>query len=368
MNRINRKATASPPCFDPASLVHCMVWLLLLLIAGGAAARDDAGLLDIIITPNEGVPVIATPGQHFDAIVRVQGALELRQADRVVPLATQWLPQPGDRHMARCTIPAGTEAGAYSIVLRAGDQEDFNGRSVWVVPEFPEVYEIAHLTDTHVGSGRHPRPSEDIFREMIQHVNDSPAAFVVITGDLTDNGTPEQFQQFLEVLNTSTKPTFVCAGNHDRLARNYEAVFGPLTYWFTYGHDAYLAFDTKDFRVADELGVQDALLERYRRAMMPARWRIGLTHRYEADMGLRAQLILFVDYPLDHLLYGHWHRENVSNVQAMPWPKVKATVTPAAINGAMRMVAIGRAVAGEGIEPAPVLRAVKVREEERVAP
>jgi predicted phosphodiesterase len=195
---------------------------------------------------------------------------------------------------------------------------------------------------------------------MIQHVNGTDAAFVVITGDLTEGGDPEQFQAFLAILNECTKPTYVCSGNHDRQEANYAAAFGPLTYWFTFSEDAYLVFDTQDFRVADELGHQDALLERYREAMTPSRWRIGLTHRYELDQGMRSQLILFVDHRLDHLLYGHWHRENKSNAEAMPWPDVPATVTPAAINGVLRMVRMGRAIEGEGIQPGPAETAVAV--------
>jgi predicted phosphodiesterase len=325
-----------------------------------ATARDAAGLLSVIITPNEGVPAIVTPGQTFDAVLTAQGDLALLQDETRVPLAVEWQPLPGSRHRARCTVPADTAPGAYAIAVQSGGVADTLIRAVWVVQSFPEVYAIAHLSDTHIGSDRHPRPSTDILHDMIQHVNAGPAAFVAITGDLTDGGQPEQFQQFLAILNECTKPTFVCPGNHDRQASNYEAAMGPLTYWFTFGADAFLVFDTQDYRVADELGRQDALLERYRQAMMPSRWRIGLTHRFEPDQGMRSQLILFADHRLDHLFYGHWHRENKSNAEAMPWPDVPATVTPAAINGAMRIVKIGRATEGEGIQPGPVEKVVVV--------
>lgn len=332
-----------------------------------ASARDAAGLLDTIIMPNEGAPAIVQAGMPFDAILTSKCRVSLRAGTAEIPLAAAWSTLPGERYTARCTVPDSTAPGVYAIAVAGEGADDSAVRAVWIVDEFPETYTIAHLTDTHIGSDRHSRASTDIFRELIQHVNSSDAAFAVITGDLTEGGEAAQFQQFLEVLNTCTKPTYVCSGNHDRQGLHYEEAFGPPTYWFTFGagdhEDGYLVFDTKDFVVAGELDGQDALLQRYRRAIMPCRWRIGLTHRYELDMGMRSQLTLFVDDPLDYLIYGHWHRENSSNEEAMPWPDIRATVTPAAINGSMRMFTIGPAVEGAGIVPGPVLNVVDVGKE-----
>lgn len=333
------------------------------LLATAAGARDSAGLLSTIITPNEGVPAVLLAGTTFDAVVTAQGDLSLRREAETVALEVEWLPLPGDRDLARCLVPENAAAGAYELVISGDGVADNLVRAVWVVESFPETYAIAHITDTHIGSTRHARASEDIFLDLVEHVNASDAAFVAITGDVTENGDAEQFQSFLEVLNRCTKPTFVCAGNHDRQALHYEHAFGPLDYWFTYGEDGYLVFDTKDFMVSAGLDGQDSLLQRFRRAIMPCRWRIGLTHRYEFDMGMRSQLTLFVDNPLDYLIYGHWHRANATNAEAMPWPGVRATVTPAAINGAMRMFRIGPAVEGAGIEAGPVMEIAGVGEE-----
>ena len=344
-------------------------WFLAIAVTTclGAFARDAAGLLSTIVTPNEGVPAIVTAGATFDAVLTAQGRLSLRDGSRDIALSAEWLPWPGGRHIARCTVPVETSAGAYTIAVTGEAVDDSVVRAVWVVDAFPETYGIVHLTDTHVGSDRHPRSSTDIFRDLIHYVNESDAAFAVITGDLTEGGEAAQFQQFLVVLNTCTKPTFVCAGNHDRQALHYEEALGPLTYWFTYGAgdttDGYLVFDTKDFMVAGELDGQDGLLQRYRRAIMPCRWRIGLTHRYEVDMGMRSQLTLFADNPLDYLIYGHWHHENKTNAEAMPWPGVRATVTPAAINGSVRLFRIGRAVEGAGIEAGPAMRVTTTGED-----
>ncbi|NIA13830.1 MAG: hypothetical protein GWP08_07090 [Nitrospiraceae bacterium] len=314
----------------------------LLALSTVAAARGPDGALDILHTPNNGLPVIVLPGTSFDAVARAGGALHLvnEQSGAKIPLDAQWVDVPGPVKHAQCTVPGDTPPGAYALEVADGDRVDRNRRAVYVRESFPDHYAIAHLTDTHIGSARHPRPAADIFRDAIQAVNNSSAAFCVITGDLTDDGKPEQFKRFLDILDTCAIPTFVCPGNHDRLALNYENTFGLNTYLFWFGSDAYLSFDTKDFNVATELGRQDADLHVFRRAAKPARWTIGLTHRYEPDMGMRSQLTLFVDNPLDHLIYGHTHRANREDETTVPWGTTQITVTPAAVDGQMRWIDI----------------------------
>jgi hypothetical protein len=120
-------------------------------------------------------------------------------------------------------------------------------------------------------------------------------------------------------------------------------------FWF--GKDGFLSYDTKDYSSASELGPQDGLLEVYRRAIKPARWSVGLTHRYEPMQGIRSQLVLFVDDPLDFLLFGHWHRENTAEQRAVPWGTTPITVVPAAINGRYRLIDVTE----RGLRPRPFL-------------
>jgi len=262
---------------------------------------------------------------------------------------------PGGVFLARCSVDAGAQAGTYAIEAEAGGAVDRNVRSVYIRESFPEYYLIAHLTDTHVGSGRHPRPAAEIFRDAVQAANESAAAFALVTGDLTEDGEAAQFGRFLEVLDTCTLPTFVCAGNHDRKGLNYENTFGPDTYLFRFGEDGYIAFDTKDFVMADHVGPQDADLQVFRRAVKGGRWAVGFSHRYEPDMGLRCQLVLFVDDPLDHFIFGHYHRVNAETEVTVPWGKTPITITPATVDGFLRIID----VSAKGVQPRPP---------ERVAP
>ncbi len=312
---------------------------LCVLLCAYAAARNDDGTLGLIQRPNNGVPTIIMPGQTFTAVLSHKSELSLRKDKRSWGLECSWVPLPGDQICALCTAPETIAPGCYALQAVSEYDEDVNERALYVVESFPEAYFIAHITDTHIGTTRHSRPTADIIGDVMESVNASEASLALITGDLTENGTPEQFRAFLEILDACLLPTFVVSGNHDRLARHYELFFGPLTYGFQFGPDGYLGFDTKDFLVADALGPQDGALHRLRREIRSARWSIGFTHRYDLTMGMRAQMTLFVDDPLDYLIYGHYHREPAEQ-DGIPWGRTNIIMTPAAINGYWRPIEV----------------------------
>jgi predicted phosphodiesterase len=322
---------------------------LLLLLPLSGHARDASGLLDLVITPNNGMPALVTPGGAFDAVLREKGELQLSRDGKTLPLTAEWTELPGGKFRAHCAVPADTASGAWSLQGAANGKTDTTPRAVFVFPEFPEYYIIAHLSDVHIGFDK--KPADEIFRRTIAAVNDSDAAFAVITGDLTHGGAPDQFRTLLEVMDTCNLPTFVTTGNHDRDGQNYERFFGPVTHRFTFGRDGYLAFDTKDYVTADGMGPQDGLLCEYRRELKPCRWVIGLTHRYEPMMGMRAQLTMFVDDPLDLLLFGHIHRElKPENGEIMPWGTTPMLAVPAERDGKYRLIDI----TAQGPRPRPV--------------
>lgn len=323
-------------------LVYCVFVLLSL----PALARSTNGSLYAIQTPNNGMPALTTPGGSFDAMIASKGELQLSAGDRLIPLTAQWEDAPGEYALAHCRIPADIPPGTYALQWKNADLSDINVRSVFVYAAFPEYYSIAHVSDTHLGKRA---STEATNTAVIQAVNASGAVLAAVTGDLTESGDDAQFRDFLRVLDTCTLPTFVCPGNHDRQPGKYEQFFGPTCYMFGFGRDGYISFDTKDFSAAGDLGPQDGLLETYRRALKPSRWVVGLTHRYEAMQGMRSQLTLFSDDPLDCLLFGHWHRENTAEQRTVPWGTTPITVVPAAVNGKYRIIDVTE----KGLLPRP---------------
>ncbi len=339
--------------------------LVLLLAVLPAAARQEDGLLGLIQRPNNGVPALVLPGGQFDARLGARAELAMEGPQGRYPLEATWTLLPGGQFQARCTIPEAAPPGTYALAATSDQGADNNLRSLYVFEAFPEYYTVAHVSDTHLGKVREgKRPPLDVNTELFTALNDADAHLVLVTGDLTEGGRPEEFRRLLGVLDRCAAPTFVCPGNHDRNALHYERFFGPCYYRFRFGQDGYLAFDTKDFVTADELGPQDGFLQRARRELKACRFTIGFTHRYEPTMGMRSQLSLFVDNPLDLLLAGHWHRENTAEERALPWGKTALSVVPAAVDGYARLLDM----TAKGLIPRPVAQFTSVGPQEPPAP
>src|SRR5438874_6895821 len=87
---------------------------------------------------------------------------------------------------------------------------------------------IAQLSDVHVGGSRY---REELLRTAIAEVNAAEPDLVVVAGDLTDDGYPDQYPLAAQELAELACPRVVrVPGNHD--ARNvgylrFEDTFGP---------------------------------------------------------------------------------------------------------------------------------------------
>ncbi len=320
--------------------IPLLILFYILVIAGKSNARNADGTLGLLRTPNNGTPVILTAGNTFEVVLEGEAKLTLSGNAGTLGLDVAWSSLPGGLKRGQCAARMSLTPGFYTIHAETATGIDTNNRSVYVLDKFPESYQIAHITDLHIGGSSTPDTKTDLLQSVIETLNTSDAAFALITGDLTENGDPAEFQHVLELLDTCRMPTYVVAGNHDRKDNNYQKFFGPLPYAFLFGEDGYLAFDTKDFLIADEMREQNGLLHFYRRQLRAARWSIGFTHRYDIAMGIRTQLCLFVDDPLDYLFYGHYHRDP-GEKDGIPWGNTRHILTPAAVDGMMRFVEIG---------------------------
>lgn len=338
-------------CIRTAARMAALCMFGMYAVLPVAGAREADGTLGLIQLPNDGVPVIIAPGATFDAVLTEPAAMFLEGGGHQYALEGAWTPLPGNRVKVACTTPDTIPPGGYTIVAATHAKTDRTPRSVYVRESFPEIYSIAHVTDTHIGKDHpYPRRSDDIIRDVLRAVNEAEVAMALITGDLTEGGEEDEFRRFLALLDLCAAPTFVCPGNHDRKNTNYERFFGLHYYMFTFGQDGYLVFDTKDYVTADDLGAQPGALERFRRILKPSRWTVGVTHRYEPSMGMRAQISLFLDNPLDFLVFGHWHRENTEQEKTTPWGHTRMIVTPAAIDGYIRIIDM----TARGMLPRPV--------------
>ncbi len=101
---------------------------------------------------------------------------------------------------------------------------------------------IAQLTDLHIADGPQGELAAWGAARAVERVNalrPAPAA-VVITGDVTDDGSPESYRLAAAILADLTAPVYVIPGNHDdraglRAAFGATAAAGTASRWSTWG-------------------------------------------------------------------------------------------------------------------------------------
>jgi predicted phosphodiesterase len=74
-------------------------------------------------------------------------------------------------------------------------------------PDLSESYEFIVVSDTHINS------DAEEFAKLKDHIGD--AKFIVITGDITGDGTREQIQRFIDTARAFSIPCYPVIGNHD---------------------------------------------------------------------------------------------------------------------------------------------------------
>ena len=193
--------------------------------------------LTILRKPLLNIPAIVAPGDTLridcaaDPAV-ADWAAELRHGSLVVPLAmlsaaydagTSWW------HLD-VQVPAVPLYELYDLHVSAEDRtEDLSWNAVRVIPGFKDSYYFIHITDTHLPTHLyHNEPgSEDDstsvidLREVIADINLINPEFVLLTGDLVNEGELEDYlyrryytrsQRLLAELQV---PVYLTAGNHD---------------------------------------------------------------------------------------------------------------------------------------------------------
>lgn len=295
---------------------------LCLLVAYAAVARDSEGALDLIRSPHNAWPAVVRPGGQFEAVLRQPAALSLVQPGAAAPgIVLETSATPTGTY--RVAIPEGTPAGVYALEAKTGDAVDRTARAVYVLGQQPDAYTVAHIAAPTLGA-------EDgaVLRTAIEAANRAEAALCIITGSLTASGRPEEFLEFLAILDECSAPTFAVPGPADRAAAHCERYLGDVTRSFWYGPDGYLGIDTSEAVPVDPLGDDLARLHEHRRAIRAARWSVGVTARYLSRMTMRAQLVLFADDPLDYLLASEIEPLAEGSETVLPWPTTVGLVPP----------------------------------------
>ena len=77
-----------------------------------------------------------------------------------------------------------------------------------------KAFRFAFLSDTHIGSPN--GIAEEDLRRTVRDINAmEDISFVVITGDITELGTPEELKKAKQILDSLDVPYYIIPGNHD---------------------------------------------------------------------------------------------------------------------------------------------------------
>jgi 3',5'-cyclic-AMP phosphodiesterase len=100
-------------------------------------------------------------------------------------------------------------------------------------------FNVALLSDVHYHFNELRNALEDINAR-----ND--IAFIVVTGDITDNGLQKEFELFRNIMAGSKVPWLTVIGNHDYLSNGrdvYRQMFGELNYSFVFNRTKLVFWD-----------------------------------------------------------------------------------------------------------------------------
>ncbi len=220
--------------------VRAAVLMLLTLgiFAAPASAQYDLGdTLTVIQKPLLNIPTILTPGDTLDIDCEADPLTTgwsawLTFGERTVPLemvsasyspSTLWW-------RLRAVVPEVEVFELYDLNVAAdGGILDRTVNAVSVIESFRDSWSFIHVTDPHMPthkyyyqSGADTDSTEmDDMREVIRDVNLIHPEFVLLTGDLVNEGELEDFlsrryySRAQGILTEFEVPVFMVAGNHD---------------------------------------------------------------------------------------------------------------------------------------------------------
>ena len=109
-------------------------------------------------------------------------------------------------------------------------------------------FRFAQLTDIHLNPGN-DGPTKALLASIDQINRTDSIDFVLVTGDLTEQGDTRMMLQVKACLDQLNCPYHVCMGNHETTwsesgCMGFSRIFGPEYYSFEYGGVLFLMFNT----------------------------------------------------------------------------------------------------------------------------
>ncbi len=217
--------------------VTALLWFtFVVLIASGSFGFALGDTLTVIQRPLLNIPAIVVPGDTLTIKCQADEgtagwAVAVRRGTTTVPM-----PLVGSTYNPSslwweidAIVPSVPTYDLYDLIVRAHGMEDTARHSVKIIPEFKEDYYFDHITDTHLpthlyyyqrGAATDSSGIVDL-REVIKDINIINPEFVLLTGDLVNEGELEDFlsrhyfSRAQRLLEEFCVPVYLTSGNHD---------------------------------------------------------------------------------------------------------------------------------------------------------
>jgi 3',5'-cyclic AMP phosphodiesterase CpdA len=205
--------------------------------APAAEGRTVGDTLTVVMRPILSVPEIVADGHGFTIEAKASTGTSgwsaaLERDDLSYPLALSGVSYESayERWFMTATVPTGTPEELYDLHVQAsGGIDDVTKHSVMVEDAISNDFYFVHITDTHLPThlfyyenGAETDTTEmDDLRAVIDDINIINPAFVLLTGDVVNEGELEDyldrhyFTKAKRILGEFDVPVFVTAGNHD---------------------------------------------------------------------------------------------------------------------------------------------------------
>ena len=174
------------------------------------------------------------------------------------------------------------------------------------------------LSDIHVNPGNF---NEKMLRQAVQEINGEQADAVILTGDLTDDGSDEELTNVKSILDLINKPFYVIPGNHENnWSQSNCKTFSDL--WgsdrFTFTHDSLLVIGMNcgpfmkmgdgHIKREDLLWLDKTLHDNLKPGMRV----LSINHYPLLDDldNYQDHVKILQKYPMVTHINGHWHRWN----------------------------------------------------------
>lgn len=215
-----------------------------------AVKTDDATYVNIL-QPVFAVPAIQEKSGFFiiraesDATNNSSWNITITTDHDVFSLSINNISRNNDMWDLNVSFPLDVREDLYDLIVKVDDTNDTEPHAVYIIDSFKDQFTFIQITDLHLGASG----CENNFRKCIQELNLIHPEFVIITGDITEDGTDVQYNSFVTHLLDLDVPAYVINGNHeyDGSISSYHQIVNPYPdFSFNYGQYHFIGLDSGD--------------------------------------------------------------------------------------------------------------------------